>query len=234
MLALAGCKDEAVDDSGGPVAPGGEVIHFDTRDGVTLEADWYAGDADAPAVLLMHMTPLQFDRTSWPASFITLLHDKGWSVLVPDRRGAGGSEGEPRDAFEGEYGRYDVEAGVSHLTGYTSGDFIIIAGSNGTTATLDYSVWATGEGLPMPVALGLMTGGTYTETQSSMSDLPELPVVFTYSTQERAWSVAQQGLPNGPDWVFLEYPDGAHGTRMFDAAPEVATDLESFFDGVLE
>jgi hypothetical protein len=77
-----------------------------------------------------------------------------------------------------------------------------------------------------------MTGGTYTETNTSMTEVPTVPAVFTFSTEERAWSVDQQPLDPGT-WSFLEYPDGDHGTRMFDAAPEVSDDLVAFFTSVL-
>lgn len=52
--------------------------------------------------------------------------------------------------------------------------------------------------------------------------------VFTYSTAERAWSEDQRPLDPGT-WVFQEYAEGDHGTRMFDAAPEVADDLLAFY-----
>jgi hypothetical protein len=97
---------------------------------------------------------------------------------------------------------------------------------------LDYAVWAGTEGLPEPVALGYMTGGSYTEAQNDVADAPPVPAVFTYSTDERLWSVAQQSSDPG-SWVFHEYPQGDHGTRMFTAAPDVSDDLVSFFRGAL-
>lgn len=107
--------------------------------------------------------------------------------------------------------------------------------ANGTTSMIDYAVWAPGEGLPEPVALGFMTGGDYTENQTPMEDVAALgtPAVFTYSTAEAAWSIEQQGLDPGV-WEFFDYTGGDHGTLMFDAAPEVADDLDGFLAGVLD
>jgi hypothetical protein len=92
---------------------------------------------------------------------------------------------------------------------------------------VDYAVWARGEGAPVPVALGFLTGGAYTEAQTPMARLPAMPAVFTYSTAERAWSEAQRALDPG-SWRFLEYPEGDHGTRMFTAEPQVSDDLIGF------
>jgi len=55
-----------------------------------------------------------------------------------------------------------------------------------------------------------------------------MPAAFTFSTLESGWSQAQAGLDPGT-WSLLEYLEGDHGTRMFDAAPEVTDDLVAFF-----
>lgn len=211
-----------------PTIPEPQVIDLPTRDGITLVADYWQADPGSPAVVLLHMVPPSNDRTTWPLPFVRDLAAQGWSVIRLDRRGAGDSEGVAEEAYLGEKGRYDVEAAVLRLEADGAGDLAIIGASNGTTSMLDYTVWAPGEGLPPPVALGFMTGGTYTENNTPMSSLPAIPAVFTYSTAERDWSVAQQGLDPG-SWTFLEYPAGDHGTRMFDAAPEVRPDLVEFF-----
>ncbi len=231
-LLLAACSDpekadtSAVDtDTEQPM--GGGVVELETRDGITLVADAYPGDPGAPGIVLLHMIPPGNDRTTWPADFIDTLHAHGWSVLVVDRRGAGDSGGAAEDAYEGEKGRYDLEAAALWLRDSGAGPLAAIGASNGTTTVLDYAVWADGEGLPPLVAAGLMTGGTYTENNESFSDMPEIPTVFTFSTAERAWSADQQGGAPA-SWAFEEYADGDHGTRMVDAAPEVTADLDAF------
>lgn len=209
-----------------------ETLTLPTRDGVDLVGDLYPGDAGAAGIVLLHMTPAgPWNRQDWPATFIDALRGHGWWVVALDRRGAGDSQGVAQDAFTGPAGRYDVEAAVKLLEERGAGAPALIGASNGTTSALDYTLWAESEGLPEPVALGFMTGGTYTENQNELPAL-DLPVVFTYSTAERAWSVDQQaGAP--ASWSFLEYPDGDHGTLMFEAKPEVAADLESFLAEVL-
>lgn len=235
MMLACGEKDDVPDDTEAVVdteatwaMPEGGVIELTTSDEVTLVADYYPVDAQgAPAVVLLHMIPPTWDRTSWPQDFIGMLTDQGWTVLVPDRRGAGDSGGKAQDAYNGPKGKYDAEACVRRLMDDGYGDVAIIGASNGTTTTLDYTLWAGEAQLPTPVALGFMTGGGYTEGQSSMSDLGEIPSIFTYSTAERAWSVEQQDLGRS-SWVFKEYEGGAHGTQMFNSKPEVKDDLVAF------
>lgn len=232
LLACTAGSPQA-DDTGSAPPPGVEVVTLSTRDEVALVGDLYAGPADAPAVLLLHMTPSGgWNRTDWPGDFLQLLVDRGWWVLALDRRGAGESGGVAQDAYEGDAGRYDVEAAALLLRERGAGELAVIGASNGTTSMIDYAAWAGGEGLPVPVALGFMTGGAYTENQTAMESVPPVPAVYTYSTAERAWSVDQQALDPG-SWSFLEYADGDHGTKMFDAAPEVRTDLEDFLAAVL-
>ncbi|MCB9745806.1 MAG: hypothetical protein H6740_24740 [Alphaproteobacteria bacterium] len=238
LLLTLGCTnkpaDDSAEDSGTWFPPDGGVITLTTRDGVELVADYLPAEAEgAPAVVLLHMIPPNWDRTTWPEDFRQALYAQGWSVLVVDRRGAGDSGGEAVDAYVGEKGRYDVEACALELAEDGAGPLAIIGASNGTTSMLDYAVWAAGEGLPEPVALGFMTGGTYTEAQTRMSELGEVPAVFTYSTDERAWSIAQQAHAAAGGWAFLEYADGAHGTHMFTAAPGVKDDLVSWLSGIL-
>ncbi|MBX2800326.1 MAG: alpha/beta hydrolase [Myxococcales bacterium] len=217
-----------------PTTQKSEVVQLQTRDEVTLEADFYdAGVDGSPAFVLLHMIPPGNDRTNWPTDFMELLVDNGWSALAVDRRGAGGSDGVASEAYTGPNGKFDVEAAVSFLSDRGATDLVLIGASNGTTSLLDYAVWAGGEGLPEPVAVGFMTGGNYTENQNAMKTLPQIPAVFTYSTAESAWSDAQKPLDPG-SWSFLEYANGSHGTRMFGDKPDVRTDLVDFFSGVLD
>ncbi len=241
-----GCDDKEADEanetnetnetnSTGWVAPSSGVVTLTTRDDVSIVGDYYpAAAAGSPGVVLLHMIPPSWDRSSWPDSFISSLSGAGYSVLVIDRRGAGDSGGNAEDAYTGEWGRYDVEAAAARLAADGYGDLAIIGASNGTTSAIDYAVWAGGEGLPVPTVVGLMTGGSYTEAQTSMADYAALsiPTVLTFSTAERDWSVAQEPLNPG-SWSFLEYASGDHGTKMFEAAPEVADDLLSYLSAHL-
>lgn len=200
------------------------TVSLETRDGVTLAADVREVDGATVGVVLLHMIPPQWDRTSWPASFQEALQARGWTVMAVDRRGAGASGGVAEDAYLGPYGKYDVEAAALWLADAGVEQLVIIGASNGSTSLLDYAVWAPAEGLP-PLALGaMMTGGTYTENNEVMESLPPVPMVYTYSVDEASWSDAQRALDPGT-WAFLEYPVEGHGTLLLDAAPTLSADL---------
>ena len=193
-----------------------------TRDGVALEADLYLEPKSSTGVILLHMIPPHFERSSWPTDFITSLENEGWSVCVPDRRGAGASRGRAKHAYKGPGGRYDVEACVRRLMKAGTTEFAIIGASNGTTSMIDYAAWAPSESLPVPVFLGFMTGGSYTENNTPISAIQHIPAVLTYSVKERAWSAEQVKVPG---WIHHEYEGGAHGTKMFSVRPQVRADL---------
>ena len=232
-LLLSACGDKADDTAGDGGAetdwtmPPGGVLSLETRDGVTLAADYYpVEDASAGAVVLLHMNPLGgFQRKDWPVDFIEAINGAGWAVLNLDRRGSGDSEGNPSEAINGEGGRYDVEAAVLQVTGDGYDRVVIFAASNGTTSMIDYAAWAGGEGLPEPVALAFLTGGTYTETNTDMDDVPVLPALFAYADNEAGWSV--QFEDDHPDaWSFHELPAAGHGTFMLSGDQAgILTDL---------
>lgn len=242
---LAGCGDKDTPvDSGTPQdtsAPGwtpseGGEITLTTRDGLVLAADYHPASAEGrPGVVLVHMIPPGNDRSNWPQAFIDELVGHDWAVINLDRRGAGDSEGTAEDAYEGEAGRYDVEAAVLKLQEEGYGAVGIMGASNGTTSMIDYAAWANGEGLPVPAVLAFLTGGVYTENQTDMKQVVGFPCIFTYQTTESAWSEQQRSLAPG-SWEFHEYSGAGHGTQMLEssAAGQVTSDLVGYFAGVLD
>ncbi len=199
-----------------------EVVAVVTADGVPLQVDVYPGGEDV--VVLLHMIPPHFDRSSWPAGFIAALRAEGWTVAVPDRRGAGASKGVAEDAYKGPGGREDVAAVVRHVqTRGTVQKLAIIGASNGTTSMVDYAHWSAANEMPVPVMLGFMTGGPYTENNLPLAKVAQIPAIYTYSTKERDWSESQRKVAT--KGVFHEYPGGDHGTKMFAVKPDVTRDL---------
>ena len=227
---------------GGDCASGTSVVHFTTDDGVTLEADDYStGELGGPGVVLLHMNPPTNDRKNYPQVFIDAVLGKNIHVLNVDRRGAGGSQGNPQDAYLGDKGKYDAKAAVEFLAkGGCALDpqrIAIVGASNGTTTALDYTVYASTEpSVPFPSALVFLTGGTYTESQNEIAAhhdvLDELPILFVFSTAEAAWSSAfEPGAP--PAWTFAEYDPGDHGTGMFTAEPASIDKVAGYLASVL-
>lgn len=219
-----------------PVAPGPTdpaTITLQTRDDVTLVADLWPAEPGAGAVILLHMTPSGgWQRTDWTPDLLSTMHGNGlWSINL-DRRGAGDSGGVAEDAYLGESGRYDVEAAALALRDAGAGKIGILAASNGTTSMIDYAAFAESQGLPVPAALAYLTGGTYTENQTSIYEIPVIPSRFIYASNEATWSEAVAETAPA-SWDFRETPRPAHGTALLIEHPELIPWLTDFFSDTL-
>jgi len=213
---------------------GSEVVRFETDDGVTLEADLVvAGRRGGPGVVLLHMIPPSNDRTGYPAAFLEALADAGITLLNVDRRGAGGSEGDPREAYEGPNGKRDAVAAVRFLLAHPCAldpDAIgLVGASNGTTTVLDFAVHAAEtDGLRVPAAVAFLSGGRYTEAQNEIAAHLELlsgvPMLFAYPASEAPWNDALAAR-DVAGWRFQRYDPGAHGTRLFGTDGDAVTAL---------
>lgn len=219
-----------------------EVVHFDTDDGVTLEAALFVeGTVGGPGLILLHMVPPTNNRSNYARPVIDTFVARGFTVLNVDRRGAGGSGGEAIDAYTGPNGRLDAKAAFAFLRAHPCGidatRIALVGASNGTTTVLDYALMtAADDALEAPAALVFLTGGAYTEAQNTVADnratLETLRVLFVYSTAERAWSAPfEAGAPT--TWQFNEYTGGDHGTRMFSAVPASVTDVADFLEAAV-
>ncbi len=203
-----------------------EVVTFETDDGVTLAADWLNGSATA--VILFHMVPPTYDRTSWPAEVVTALRDEdGHSVLVVDRRGAGESEGNARDAYNGAKGVKDAWAAVDFVTDNGCDRVLLVGASNGTTTVLDYV--ADPGGRPAPAAVVWMSPGGYTTNNSRISSLEGTArAMLVYPEAESDWPESTARPADPGTWTFVEYAGSSHGTGLFGDGPDAAADLRAF------
>lgn len=227
----------ATDDATTACPPGASVVQLTTSDNVTLEADLIVPASASGAVVLVHMIPPSWDRTSWPLRVRQTLADLGYVVLSIDRRGAGGSGGVAEDAYTGDGGRLDVEAAARFLStlpatcGADLDRFVLIGASNGTTSVLDYTI-AHGEGLPDPLAVAWLSPGEYTENQHTIVDhrdiVEPIPTLIIYPASE-PWS--QRFVEQQPgSWSLVELADGVHGTQNFDDGALEAAVMEALTD----
>lgn len=204
-----------------------EVVSLTTSDGVKLEADWY----DAPGtrgIVLLHMIPPHHDRTSWPRAFIEGLRADGAAVLVLDRRGAGKSGGEAKDAYEGPKGALDMDAAAAFLVEKGHGALAIVGASNGSTTALDYTVAAMGKGLPIPTDIVFMSAGPYTENNNPVGAIKLVHTFFVYPEAEKEWNDAQKS--RSPAWSMRTYPGDDHGTNLFGKHADVEDEIRVFLD----
>src|SRR5882672_3194507 len=91
-------------------APRPLAIQYETSDGVTVGANYYAPKVEkggkAPVAILIHMYAM--NRTSWDA-LIPPLHDAGFAVLAYDIRGKGDSVHPAERNLREMYGKFDPE-----------------------------------------------------------------------------------------------------------------------------
>jgi len=199
------------------------VVTFETEDGLTLEADYAPAAAEgAPAIVLFHMNPERYDRRGYTKAVRASLAERG-ALLNVDRRGAGGSEGSARDAFEGEGGRLDMEAAVDFLLGRECSPdperLFLVGASNGTTSVYDYMVAGRGD-LPFPAAVVFLSPGSYTENQFPLEPVQadrgwslSFPMLWIYPETEPYSDDFVADAPGA--WKFVRHGD-EHGTDMFD------------------
>lgn len=240
MLLLIACT-KTPPDSGDSVPAyenfkpeGAEVLTLTTRDEVSIEADYWAASADErPAVILIHMDPSSgAHRGNWDGTYLQLLIDSDWHVLVPDRRGAGGSTGTATDAYETVKGSYDVEACVGHLP-EGAATLSLVGASNGTTTMIDYAALADAEGWRAPDTLQFLSAVRPTTNNHEIADVPATPALFSFPKNEADNNAPWQDANPG-DWSFQEYDPGDHGTRMFQNTPELPADLHGWLDGQID
>lgn len=87
-------------------------VRFD-NDSLTLAGQWFTppGAEKFPAVVIARGSGPSRRDNAWTLSFVSLLVENGFGVLLPDKRGSGASEGDWREAdFEDLAG--DLLAGV--------------------------------------------------------------------------------------------------------------------------
>ncbi len=215
--------DDAPENAPAACQTGERVVTFETSDGVTLTADLLVPEGARGTLVMIHMIPPAWDRTSFPPRVREAFAALGYVVLNVDRRGAGDSGGVAEEAYEGDGGRLDIEAAVRHLQslpescGADLQRLALIGASNGTTSVLDYLI-ARDEALPAPIAAAWLSPGAYTENQHLIADvrdaLDPVRLFIAYPTSE-PW--ATQFLnPQPASWELLEVTDGQHGTRNFD------------------
>lgn len=215
------------------------VVQFTTDDDLMLEGDLYlSGRAGGAAAVLLHMIPPSNDRSNYPRAFIDQLVSRCITVLNVDRRGAGGSEGDPVDAYMGPNGVFDAKGAVEFLVAHESAPdatrVAVVGASNGTTTTLDFTVFAESSRVTeLPGAIVLLSGGTYTENQNVITDTTlTIPTLFVYPVAEAEWN--EPFAVDAPEaWQFNEYTPGAHGTGVFSANTESQADVANFLTAVL-
>ena len=216
------------------------------KDGIHLIGRFYAAGApNRPGIVLQHMIPPKNDRSNFSPEFIRKLVEQKYNVLNLDRRGAGESEGQAKDAYHGPLGAQDVQSAVGFLANQKrcpvdTSRMAFVGASNGTTSIWDYAVAANQKRrepkIINPKALVYLSGGTYTENQVKLSEggaARDIPTLFLYPEREKEWNLVQKA--NAPNnWAFSGFAASAHGSRLLTAEPTAPTKIIEFLAAKLK
>jgi len=209
-----------------------ERITFTTDDGVVIVGDWYPGTKFGRAVLLLHMMPET--RDSWRV-FAERLASAGVSALAIDERGHGESTKGPKGpidfrAFSDREQRekiIDVRAALDWLKerGFAEAGIAVVGASIGANLAIAFAA----ENREIPAVIALSPGLDYrgVTTEDRVAALrPEQKILLVASAEDERSFVACRALRNlRPDADILEFEHAGHGTRMFDAQPDLMDDL---------
>ena len=214
-----------------------ERITVRTTDGVMIIGDFYApSQPSARGLLLLHMMPAT--RSSW-REFAGLMQQRGWQVLAIDLRGHGESEGGPdgyKDFSDTEHqsSRLDVEAAAAWLQSKGVTALALAGASIGANLALQYLAAHPEARAAVLLSPGLDYRGVTTE-DATRSLRPTQRVLYVAAKDDAASADAVATLgaatPQEVDWEVNVFPEGGHGTTLFERKPELLPIVVDWFDG---
>lgn len=184
----------------------GQVIRFQTEDGVALEGELRGGGPHG--VVLAHM--FGSGREAW-ADFATIAADEGFRTLAFDFRGFGGSAGNP----DAPAAPRDLAAAVEALRDQGATDVTVIGASFGGTATLQL---AAGASLAGVVTLSAPANFEGLSAPREVVEAVDEPKLFIAAQDDVAAADAAQGFYEvAPGAKRVEIVTGAdHGTALLE------------------
>ena len=208
------------------------TVNFQTKDDIKIVGDFY--DAKSrKSILLLHILPGHrgdFDE------FAEFLWHKGYNVLNIDERGHGDSEawsgemGSWQEFTQADYDRmiYDVEAAVQWLESKIPGTGLALIGGS---ISANFSMIFGAKNQPkIVIALspGIDYRGIKTEIASrnyrqNLLIVASRDDTYSFESSEKLFEISKASHKE-----FIKYEDAGHGTRMFDAEPELKQRILDF------
>jgi len=210
-----------------PTAPMLEsgTVEIPGAEGLTLRGTWTApAEAPAAAVLLLHMYARS--RSDWQA-FMARLTSAGYASLAIDLRGDGETGGEEN----WELAREDVRAAYQWLAARPEVDSARIA-VLGASIGANLSLWLGAQESGLGAVLLLSPGFDYFRVQIEglVEAYGERPLFLAAAEDDPYSAETVRGLAEaaaGPADLIV-YPQGGHGTGMFDTTPDLADRILAF------
>lgn len=208
-------------------------IALEMKDGVTLDATYYAASQPGPALLFLNMCDPSRDQKEW-AVVATALADKGYHILTFDYRGFGQSGGERptnlRSVDEAmpywrQHWMSDVQTAYDTLVsqkGVNAKNMGIAGASCGVFMGLEFAI-----SNPNIKSLAFLGGPTDKSQREHLSEMSNVPVLLV-SGDERGpnevrgtleWSEEVFAASSHPDTQIVLYKTVTHGTRIFEYHP---------------
>jgi len=209
-----------------------KTVSFQTKDDVKIVGDFYDAKSEK-SILLLHILPGNrgdFDE------FAELLWQKGYNVLNIDERGHGDSEawsgetGSWQEFTQADYDRmvYDVEAAAQWLkVRIPDTELAVIGGSIGANLTFIYGAKAQPK-IVIALSPGIDYCGIKTEIASrnyrqNLLIVASRDDTYSFNSSEKLFEISKASHKE-----FIKYEDAGHGTRMFDAEPELKQRILDF------
>ena len=209
-----------------------KTISFQTKDGVKIVGDFYDAKSQKSTILL-HILPGSRNDLD---EFANLLFSNGYNVLNIDERGHGDSEawagetGSWQEFTQADYDKmiYDVDAAFEWLKNRIPGtELAIIGGSIGANLALLYGAKAQPKAI-----VALSPGVNYHDVKTEIASrnfrqnlliAASRDDVYSFESSERLFEISKAIHKE-----FIKYEDAGHGTRMFEAEPELKQRILDF------
>ena len=216
---------------------GPRPVDVSAPDGTKLKATYYAAAKPGPGVLLLHMC--NSNRKAWePVG--RQLSAAGIHALALDYRGYGESGGE-RFENDGQKQRQvvtekwpgDVDAAFAALLGQPGVDPKRI-GAGGGSCGVDEAIQLARRH-PEVGSLVLLAGGTNRQGREFLQRTRWLPVFAAAAADDQYDADALRSmqwladLSGNPRNKFVGFPDGRHGTEIFEPHPELPRQIVEWY-----
>jgi pimeloyl-ACP methyl ester carboxylesterase len=220
------------------------VVKLKTADGMTLDADWYSGEAGMPGVVGLHM--FQSDRSTWKP--LADRRPAGWHFLAVDMRGHGGSrmqggkdisdrvKKKDEQLFQGMW--QDALAAVAYLRDEAKCDpkrIGLVGASVGCSVAIDATI-RRGQDIAAVCALTPGTAYLGVPTMDHVKSWRDQPLLLLSSEKEAdggARPIAD-ALRRNPEVEVRVVPgEDIHGTKMFGKVDGIEDRITSWFEAVL-
>ena len=209
-----------------------KTVSFQTKDGVKIVGDFYDAKFQK-SIILLHILPGSREDFS---EFANLLFNSGYNVLNIDERGHGDSEawasemGSWQEFTQADYDKMicDVEAAAQWLGNKIPEiELALVGGSIGANIAMVF-----GAKYQPKVIVALSPGIDYHGIKAEIASRNYRQNLLVTASRDDAYSFESSEklfeISKASHKELIKYEDAGHGTRMFDAEPELKQRILDF------